>query len=105
MEQVASAGSVLGGGGAGGRRASRAADKRAATPAFLVAPTAPSLQSPIGSVAQRDPQLAHWAKRVMPTASSHAPNSRNGPGGTPARIRAGNNREVRCSRTERDAGT
>eukprot|EP00969_Alexandrium_andersonii_P072484 3198971-Alexandrium_andersonii.AAC.1 len=41
----------------------------------------------------------------MPTAPSHAPNSRNGPGGTPARIRAGNNREVRCSRTERDAST
>eukprot|EP00969_Alexandrium_andersonii_P097119 4286646-Alexandrium_andersonii.AAC.1 len=41
----------------------------------------------------------------MPTASNHEPNSRKGPGGTPARIRAGNSRGARCSRTARDAST
>eukprot|EP00969_Alexandrium_andersonii_P351229 15434978-Alexandrium_andersonii.AAC.1 len=41
----------------------------------------------------------------MPTASNHEPNSRNGPRGTPARIRAGSNRGARCSRTARDANT
>eukprot|EP00969_Alexandrium_andersonii_P055958 2466195-Alexandrium_andersonii.AAC.1 len=41
----------------------------------------------------------------MPTASNHEPNSRNGPGGTPARTRAGNNRGARCSRTAKAANT
>eukprot|EP00969_Alexandrium_andersonii_P293936 12990932-Alexandrium_andersonii.AAC.1 len=41
----------------------------------------------------------------MPTASNHEPNSRNGPRGTPERIRAGNDRGARCSWTARDAST
>eukprot|EP00969_Alexandrium_andersonii_P342310 15130626-Alexandrium_andersonii.AAC.2 len=41
----------------------------------------------------------------MPTASSQAPNSRKGPGGTPALIRARSSREARCSRTAKPAST
>eukprot|EP00969_Alexandrium_andersonii_P134576 5954059-Alexandrium_andersonii.AAC.1 len=39
----------------------------------------------------------------MPTASNQSPNSRNGPTGTPALIRAGAERVARCSRTAREA--
>eukprot|EP00969_Alexandrium_andersonii_P057742 2544312-Alexandrium_andersonii.AAC.1 len=41
----------------------------------------------------------------MPTAPSHAPNSRKGPGGTPALMRAGKSWEARCSRTAKAAST
>eukprot|EP00969_Alexandrium_andersonii_P305209 13491517-Alexandrium_andersonii.AAC.1 len=59
----------------------------------------------MGRVAQRDPPVVHCLNSVMPTASSQAPNSRNGPGCTPARMRAGNNRADRSSRTASEAKT
>eukprot|EP00969_Alexandrium_andersonii_P014268 621657-Alexandrium_andersonii.AAC.1 len=59
----------------------------------------------MGRVAHHDPPLAHCENLVMPTASSHAPNSRKGPGGTPALMRAGKSWAERCSRTDRAAST